>query len=95
MLEEALVQDLLDKIITKKELLDMEKSMLRNSPKIYRAFYMIPVLGYLLNALPSEAENGLRWNLKYHKAQVGKILLEQAILTFPLIEELEWMRLKH
>jgi tetratricopeptide (TPR) repeat protein len=94
MLEEALSHDLLGIAITKKELMEMKKNLLRTSPKIYRVFYMIPVLGYLLNALPSEAENGLRWNIKFHKMQVGKVLLEQGILTFPLIEELEWMRIE-
>lgn len=94
MLEEVVSHDLLDNIITKKELAEMKKKLLRNSHKIYKVFYIVPVLGYLLNALPSEAENGLRWNIKFHKGQVGKILLEQAILTFPLIEELEWMRME-
>lgn len=94
MLEEVFNHGLMDTAVTKKELAEMKKNLLRNSPKIYKAFYQTPVLGYLLNALPSEAENGLRWNVKFHKGQVGKVLLEQAILTFPLIEELEWMRIE-
>lgn len=94
LLESALEKDLLGNVITKKELLDLEKNMLRNAHEIYRISYMTPVLGYLKDALSCEAANGLRWNIKFHKGQAGKVILEQAIVTFPLIEELEWMRLE-
>ncbi len=80
--------------IPRGEILEMAKNDMRKAPKVLRIAYVIPALGYLRTALPSEAHNGIRWNIKLHKEEVGKVLLTEAILSFPMIEDLEWMRVE-